>query len=113
MLPKSKRFTTEDFKKMRNTQTMHAPHFFIRFYPVPAGNEKTAVIVSSGTYKRAVDRNKLRRRMYHLVAKHNALLSGRALTATFKKGALDMTFTGLENELLALFPQKATHNRRP
>src|SRR3989338_2948304 len=99
MLPKAKRFTTEDFKKMRKMQTLHAPHFFIRYAPVPAGSEKTAVIVSSGTYKRAVDRNLLRRRMYSLAAKHSTHLGGKALTVTLKKGALDVSFTELEKEL--------------
>ncbi len=96
MLPKAKRFKTGDFKEMRNMQTVHAPHFFIRFCRAPLVGEKAAVIVSSGTYKKAVDRNKLRRRMYHLMAKHSHLLGGKAYTVTFKKGALLLPFAELE-----------------
>ena len=87
-------------------QTLHAPHFFIRFCRVSPGNEKVAVIVSSSAYKRAIDRNKLRRRMYHLAVKHSLRLSGRTFTATLKKGALTLPFTELENELLSLFPKQ-------
>ncbi len=98
MLAKSRRFKTEDFKKMRKMQTLHSPHFFIRFCSVLHGEEKTAVIVSSGTYKKAVDRNKLRRRMYHIVAKNKDSIVTKACTVTFKKGALLVPFQELEKE---------------
>ncbi|MSU56120.1 MAG: ribonuclease P protein component [Candidatus Taylorbacteria bacterium] len=107
MLPKAKRFKTEDFKEMRKMHTVHTPHFFIRFCEVPLGQEKTAVIVSSSTYKKAVDRNKLRRRMYHLVAEHASLRSGKALSITFKKGALGIPFRDIGAELQRVLVRKS------
>ena|SRR3989338_3938678 len=105
MLPKSRRLKTEDFKKLGKTRVLHAPHFFLRLTEAPqsqsraAGEGRAAVIVSGSIYKKAVARNKLRRRMYHLIAKH-VPLAGRHITITLKKGALDAAFKDLEQELL-------------
>ncbi len=101
MLPKRNRLKTEDFKDMRKMRTMHAPHFFLRIGPLSSAENKAAVIVGSSTYKKAVDRNLLRRRMYHVLKKHFPLLKG-VTTVTFKKGALDLSFRELEAELLTL-----------
>ncbi len=99
MLPKSKRLTTEDFKNIRGGKTIHTPHLMFRLTPVPKGREKFAVIVSSSSYKRAVDRNLLRRRVYSALAKRLPALQGNTVTVTCKKGALTATFAELEGEL--------------
>ena len=87
---------------MGNMKTAHAPHFFLRTRAASPKEEKVAVIVSGSTYKKAVDRNLLRRRMYHLLRKHKKTTAGLALTVTFKKGALKSTFEELEQEFLGV-----------
>lgn len=99
MLPKSKRLTTEDFKKIRGGKTVHTPHLILRLTSVPKETEKSAVIVSSASYKRAVDRNLLRRRLYSIIAKHLLLRSGFNLTITVKKGALTVPYGALQGEV--------------
>lgn len=63
------------------------------------GLEKFAIIVSSASYKRAVDRNLLRRRLYAIVEKSLSLVPGLYLTVTLKKGALAVTYSTLQKEL--------------
>jgi len=91
---------------MRAARTAHAQHLFVR---VSAGDSfstkkgKAAVIVSSSFYKKAVDRNLLRRRVYHIIAKHPTILLG-LFTVTLKKGALALSSAELEKELLTCLP---------
>src|SRR3989344_8768668 len=105
MLPKSRRLKTEDFKNFRQftttprTQVVNAPHLLLRFFRVPPGKEKFAVIVSASTYKKAVERNLLRRRIYHIIAKH-PFQPQKTLTVTVKKGALGVALKELEQEFL-------------
>src|SRR3989338_4589535 len=99
MLPKSRRLKTKDFKNMRRASSVSAPHMMLRFVKVPTGKEKYAVIVSASAYKKAVSRNLLRRRIYHIIGKH-PFPPQNTLTVTIKKGALDLTFKELEQELL-------------
>lgn len=110
MLPKSRRLTTEDFKYIRQSATtsrasvVGTPHLLLRFLKVPAGKEKYAVIVGASAYKKAVSRNLLRRRIYHIIGKHPFPLQ-KTLIITLKKGALGMTFKELEQELLGAVQQ--------
>lgn len=112
MLPKSRRLQTGDFKNLPQARIIHAPHLLLRLFPaLPITKGKAAVIVSASTYKKAVDRNLLRRRMYHIIGKHQVLLHGRILTVTLKKGALAAAFKELEEEFLTAIKQQAV--RRP
>jgi|SRR3989344_5310351 len=99
MLPKFRRLKTEDFKDMHKMRAVNAPHFLLRM-SVGGNHGKVAVIVSSSNYKRAVDRNLLRRRMYHIIEKHYSKLHGKTVTVTIKKGALKASFGELEQEFL-------------
>ncbi|MDO8619886.1 MAG: ribonuclease P protein component [bacterium] len=107
MLPKSKRLTTEDFKKIRGGKTIHTPHLIVRLTQVPPGLERFAVIVSSSSYKRAVDRNLLRRRVYGALENLSPLPQGCVMTVTCKRGALTATFAGLQSELKEGITKKA------
>lgn len=100
MLPKAKRLTTEDFKQFRRTSITHTAYFLFRFRRVPAGAEQFAVVVPSVAYKKAVSRNLLRRRMYHLMRAHQSGLLGLSLAVTIKKGARELPFKTLEREFL-------------
>lgn len=105
MLPKSKRLTAADFKSLRRGRTINAPHFLLRLFPAKKGEEKAAVIVSASAYKNAVDRNLLRRRMYHIIRAHPFALHEQVFTVTMKKGARDVPFKKLEEEFLSAFKQ--------
>lgn len=105
MLPKSKRLKTAGFKSMRRGQTINAPHFLLRLFPAAKGEGKAAVIVSASAYKKAVDRNLLRRRMYHIIRANASALQAQVLTVTMKKSALNAAFSDLEREFIAAFKE--------
>ena len=107
MLPKAQRLTTEDFKKIRGGKTVHTPHLIFRLTSVPKGTEKSAVIVSSSSYKKAVDRNLLRRRLYSIIAENFSLRTGFTLTVTCKKGARAVPFADLQKEFTAALTKRA------
>ena len=98
MLPKSKRLTTEDFKKIKGGKVLHTTHLILRLSVCSKGSEKSAVVISSANYKRAVDRNLLRRRLYTIIETHLALRVGVHLTVTIKKDALANSYSTLEKE---------------
>ena len=99
MLPKSQRLTTGDFKKLRTRKAIHTPHFLLRLNDTPSHSNKAAVIVSSAVYKRAVDRNLLRRRIYHTLRTRPSLILHKAVTVTVKKGALSIPYKEVEKEI--------------
>lgn len=105
MLPKSRRLTTVDFKNLRRGKAINTPHFLLRLFPAAKGEEKAAVIVSAAAFKKAVHRNLLRRRMYHIIEAHLPLLQGSTLTVTLKKGTLGISFKELEREFFAALEQ--------
>lgn len=66
MLPKEKRLTRDEFSRFFvSGKRTHAPAFQIIYTPSPA--TKVAVVVGKKVYKKAVDRNQLRRQLYHIV----------------------------------------------
>lgn len=98
MLPKSKRLKTSDFKDFRGSRTLHSPHFILRLKegsPPP----RIAAVVSNAVAKKAVDRNRLRRRVYTLLRNHQPPLKAGLLTITAKKGATGLTFEQLRQEI--------------
>lgn len=69
MLPKKYRLTTKDFDQVfKNHTARHADDLMLLVPSHKDGLEsKYAVVVSKKTYSRRVDRNKLRRIIYHLI----------------------------------------------
>ncbi len=113
MLPKSKRLTTEDFKVLRGGRVLHTLHLLVRLFPAAKGTNlsvhgcKAAVIVAGSSYKKAVDRNLLRRRLYSIIERNADLLPHASLTIICKKGALEASFSELQREFQAILPKKA------
>ena len=98
MLPKQRRLSTEDFKELKRSFVLHTPHFLVRLAP-KTGASKAAAIVSTAISKRAVVRNRLRRRIY-------AVLQGidcpqGYLTITAKRGAAELDYGVVKAELTA------------
>jgi ribonuclease P protein component len=64
MLPSSKRLTVPLFKEvMDKGKLFHSPYFSVKFLKMP-GISRFSVAISKKVAKNAVDRNKLRRRIY-------------------------------------------------
>lgn len=63
MLPKAKRLTTKDFKGVRPKPVFRGTYFDVSVAPSLHGT-KFACIVAKKRLKRAVDRNKARRKAY-------------------------------------------------
>lgn len=62
MLPKSKRLTTTDFKGLRTRVIYRGAHFDIA--RAENNTTKYACVISKKKIRRAVDRNKVRRKIY-------------------------------------------------
>jgi ribonuclease P protein component len=62
MLPKSKRLTKTDFKGLRARISYRGAHFDIA--TVPEKKTKYACVIAKKRIRRAVDRNKVRRKVY-------------------------------------------------
>jgi len=101
MLPKRHRLRSADFKRLRGATLLHTPHFLIRVKP-DARRAAAAAVVSVAVAKNAVSRNLLRRRMYAILQK-SFLSSAKPalLVVTAKKGAMELTFGELQQELFA------------
>lgn len=69
MLPRKNRISRKEFPS-HNVKgfRVFSPYFSAIFYKKEAGECRASVVVSKKTAKTAVDRNKLRRRFYDLVA---------------------------------------------
>lgn len=66
MLPKEKRLTRDEFSRFFvSGKRTHTPAFQIIYTPSPI--TKVAVVVGKKVYKKAVDRNRLRRQLYHIM----------------------------------------------
>lgn len=65
MLPKSKRLAKSDFKGLRARVTYRGIHFDIA--TIPEKTTKYACIIAKKRIRRAVDRNKARRKIYEAV----------------------------------------------
>lgn len=65
MLPKAERLTTKDIKALAQGKSVFGTLVSLRF--LPADGTKFAVAVSKKVAARAVDRNRIRRRVYAVV----------------------------------------------
>ena len=107
MLPKSSRLTQEDFDTNR-------PRIFFRSEIVDCAKvslvtQKFACVVSKKTYKRAVDRNLIKRRIFHILYAYskntdtNNTQPTPSLIFYPKKNSLDVTYQALEAEIYKIF----------
>ena len=63
-----------------------------------AGRSNPIIVISSKTYKRAVDRNKIKRRI-RAIFRENKKLKEMPLFIYIKKGTRELTFTDLKKEI--------------
>lgn len=103
MLPKNKRISKDSFKSiLLKGIPYHATNFTLR--TLPSEKEGFAVLVSKKVAKSAVDRNRIRRRVYSLlrdVLPNIKIVSKNIISA--KSGAKDLTFERQKEEIVGLF----------
>lgn len=102
MLPKSKRLTTEAFTRIiEKGQSFHSPFLILRALPT-TGSSAFAVSVPKKVAKLAVQRNKIKRRTYSSIKKHN-IKQGYAVVLIMKAGIEKLSFKDFESELQKIF----------
>lgn len=87
MLPKRERLTTERFDQVFKTgKRYHSPYFQIITTPSPTFHG--AVVVGKKVYKKAVDRNRLRRQLYGVLYRHQQTQTKRGIYIIIAKPAI-------------------------
>lgn len=106
MLPKHKRISKDSFKSILLKGTMyHADHFTLR--TLPSEKEGFAVLVSKKVAASAVDRNRIRRRVYSLLRDLLPQIKASSKNViSAKVGAKSLSFESQKEEVLKLL-QKA------
>ena len=101
MLPKHKRIPREDFGPLLASRIfVHSPHFTLRVAP---GRGLAAVSVSKKVSKKAVERNRVRRRVYSVL---KDLLPSRGLYLfVAKSGAVSAKGEALQHEIRNLLKE--------
>ena len=101
MLKRSHKISRREFLSVSPARPFHTDYFSIR--AVPAENPRFSVVVSKKVARTAVSRNRLRRRVYAVLAE--ALPRMRApLRASIyaKKGAETLSYPDIKKEILFL-----------
>ena len=101
MFPKHHRATYKNIQPARaHTHTIHTPYFSLRVGAKTNNTSTVAIIVSKKVAPRAVDRNRIKRRIRHALSP-NTLQPHTYLIYT-KKQALTLTSEQLKEELQKL-----------
>lgn len=108
MLARKHRINKELFTEIiKAGKSVSSDNLSLKIQPIPADCSAFAFVVSSRIAKKAVERNKLKRRARHIVKKMMPeIKKGLGIIIFFKKGSEKTTFKELERELRAIF-QKA------
>ncbi|NOY35507.1 MAG: ribonuclease P protein component [bacterium] len=101
MLPKKHRINKEMFKKVfPSGRSVHSGLISLKITKGEEENARFAFVVSAKTAKKAVDRNKLKRRARHIAAKLlPSFKRGVTVIFFFKKGSEKLDFKELEKEM--------------
>lgn len=102
MLPKEKRLTTNGFNRFFGVgRRYHSEHFTLMHVPFPV--TKAAVVVGKKVAKKAVERNRMRRRVYTVLGTLLADCGSGVYIVLVKKPLSERTHEELQAELAALF----------
>lgn len=106
MLPTQKRLKKDDFdllKKTRN-KTCSSKSFSLKIYDAGFNPSRFAVIIPASVYKKAVQRNKVKRRFKSVMQKHTKeFKNGFAVVVYPKKTEPESVFNKIEEELMVVF----------
>lgn len=100
MLPKSERFTQEDFKGKRPKVFFRGEYLDIASLTLPT--QKFACVTAKKTFKRAVDRNLIKRRIFNII-KDSKPTSSYSIVFYPKKGSITIPFSQLHSEIKKAF----------
>jgi ribonuclease P protein component len=108
MLARKHRINKELFAEIiKAGKSVSSDNLSLKIQPIPADCSAFAFVVSSKVAKKAVDRNKLKRRARHIVAKMMPeIKNGLGIIIFLKKGSEKLNFQEIEKETRAIF-QKA------
>jgi len=101
MLPRKQRIESGQFSLFKGARFLHTPHFLFRYKPLPSASvARAAVVVSTTTYKKAVDRNRIKRRTYAVLEQPLKTFPPLLLSVTVKPKALTLSTAVLREEVL-------------
>jgi len=105
MLPKKHRINKKLFEEIfKKGKIFSSSNLSLKIAPTAENRSRFAFVVSSKVAKRAVDRNKIKRRARHIVKKMLPKIEkGLGVIIFFKKGVEKMTFSELEKEINDIF----------
>lgn len=102
MLPKSKRLSTETFKKIiEKGQSFHGPFLIIRAYKT-AKQSHFGISVPKKVSKLASSRNKIKRQIYSIISKLN-IKEGFEVIVIAKTGLEKLNFDNIRDEVEKIF----------
>lgn len=105
MLPKKNRIDKKIFKEVfSRAKNFHGKLVSLKIAQIEEENPRFAFVVPAKIAKKAVDRNKLKRRLRYIVAKIlPSFKKNIAIMIFLKKGSEKLNFKELENEITAIF----------
>jgi len=102
MLAKKYRFKNFNFQKLINQGQKAKNRYFLIYYLKNENQKKFAVLVKKDYSKKAVIRNKIKRRIFEILRNNlNKINNGYYLIIVFKECQF-LKFTELQNELLKI-----------
>jgi len=103
MLPKKYRANKGFFRNFKKTGDFSSEHFYLKLSPTELDHSVFAFIVSSKCVKRAVDRNTLKRRARHIIAKKlSQTRPGFCVMVYFRTQSDRLKYREIEQELTNL-----------
>lgn len=105
MLPKSRKLKGRDvFFLIYRTGKRFFTDYLTVYLKISRDHSKFACVISKKAGKKAVARNKLRRRSYSIIRRYLPdLKEGGAIILVFKKGATELSYLELEKNILEIF----------
>ena len=106
MIPKKQKLNRANFNKvLAKSKKIEGENFSLRVrYVEKSEKSRYSVVVSSKTAKKAVDRNRLKRQVYEILAK-NAPKTGIFGIVYVKKPAINLDFKPINKEIFLLLSQ--------
>lgn len=104
MLPKKHRIAKKSFEDIfKRGKNYFSDYISLKVCPIPENRSIFTFVVSSKVAKKAVERNKLKRRSRYIVKKIlDKAKKGRGVIVFFKKDSNKLNFYDLEREIIAI-----------
>lgn len=105
MLPRKHRITKKLFEDVLiRGKTWNSDYVYVKIAPVFTNHSIFTCVVSSKVSKKAVERNKLKRRARYIIRKVMAeIKKSQGIIVFFRKGSEKLNFQELEREIIGIF----------